>query len=189
MTHQEYFAAVEAVLFANGEPVSTERLAQVLELSEKETRDLMKELIAEYQSKKRGIQVISLEDSYQLCTKPQYGIYIKKAMEIRRTTPLSQAALETLAIVAYNQPVTKSFVEQVRGVDSSSIMNSLSEKGLIEEAGRLEIPGRPIAYQTTANFLRSFQMETLEELPPLPEESGLLPDESGQVQMKDVIQS
>lgn len=182
MTYKKYFAALEAVLFASGEPVSEERLAEVLDLDEKTMKNLMKEFMVQYQTEERGVWVVALEDSYQMCTKSEYGEYIKQAMEIRRTTPLSQAALETLAIIAYNQPVTKSFIEQVRGVDSSSIVNSLTEKGLIEEAGRLEVPGRPIAYKTTAGFLRSFRMESLSELP-------AIPDESGQVKIEDVIKS
>ena len=112
-----------------------------------------------------GISLIELDGCYQFCTKAYLAVYVKRALELRKTPPLSKASLEVLAIVAYNQPVTRAYVEQVRGVDSSSIIASLVEKGLLEEAGRLELPGRPICYQTTPNFLRTFGLSSLEELP------------------------
>lgn len=171
MKNSEYFSIIEAILFASGEPISTDKISTALEISLKETDDLMSEFLNSYNKAEKGIQVVKLSDSYQLCTKKEYESYIKIVLELKKQTPLSQAGLETLAIVAYNQPVTKSFIEQVRGVDSSSIVNSLCEKGLLEEAGRLEVPGRPIAYKTTHNFLRSFNMESLEQLPPLPSET------------------
>ena len=109
-----------------------------------------------------------MENTYQLATKEAYAEYIKKAFDIKRRTPLSPAALEVLAVIAYNQPVTKSFIEQVRGVDCSGVVTTLVEKGLVEERGRLELPGRPLLYGTTKNFLRCFSMSDLSELPPLP---------------------
>ena len=110
-----------------------------------------------------------LDDAYQLCSDPAYASYVRTAMDLRRNTPLSQAAMEVLAVVAYNQPVTKAFVEQVRGVDCSAVMQGLVAKGLVEEKGRLELPGRPLLYGTTPHFLLSFGLTTLEDLPPLPE--------------------
>ncbi len=166
---QDYFAKIEAILFASGEPVAENRLAAALEISPLELRALILDLIEEYQQDIHGIQIVQLEESYQFCTKQQYESEIKSVLELKRNIPLSQAAMETLAIIAYNQPVTRSFIEQVRGVDSSSIVSNLQEKELIEEAGRLEIPGRPIAYRTTEVFLRSFQMNSLQDLPELPE--------------------
>lgn len=181
MKYSSYFAPIEAMLFASGEPVAAERLCEVLELDEKTLHDLMLDLMGEYDDK-HGIQILRLNDSYQLCTKTAYADHVKALLELKRNTPLSQAAMEVLAIIAYNQPVTKSFVERVRGVDSSSTVNSLAERGLLEEAGRLDLPGRPIAYRTSEVFLRSFGMQNLEELPPLP-------DEDGQVHISDVTAS
>lgn len=173
MNSSEYFPIIEAILFASGEPLSINRMAQALEISQDKLKDILDEFIDKYNSDSKGIQIVHLGESYQMCTKKDFEKYIKAVLELKKQAPLSQAALEVLAIIAYNQPVTKSFVEQVRGVDSSSIVNSLNEKGLIEEAGRLEVPGRPIAYKTTNNFLRSFGMSTLEDLPPVPSENKL----------------
>lgn len=170
MDEKQYYAMIEAVLFASGEPISLSRLSEALELDEILLSALLPGMIERYQKDDRGIQIVCLDGMYQLCTKPQWQEAIRRAMEMKKNTPLSQAAMETLAVIAYNEPVTKSFIEQVRGVDSSSIVNSLLEKGLIEEAGRLEVPGRPIAYRTSVHFLRSFQMKDLSELPPLPEQ-------------------
>lgn len=168
MKNSEYFSIIEAILFASGEPVSSDRIATALDIAKDKANQILSEFEKWYNTDEKGIQVVKLGDSYQLCTKKEYEQYIKLVFQLKKQTPLSQAALETLAIIAYNQPVTKSFVEQIRGVDSSSIINGLSEKGLIEEAGRLEVPGRPIAYKTTYNFLRSFNMESLEDLPKIP---------------------
>ena len=131
----------------------------------------MQQLEEFYQQAGSSLTVQKLGESWQLCTREQYANYIRLALVTKKAAPLSNAAMEALTIVAYNQPVTKSFVEHVRGIDSSSMINSLVEKGLLEEAGRLEIPGRPIAYRTTEVFLRSFGLSTLEELPPLPVQS------------------
>lgn len=169
MEKQEIKAAIEAVLFAAGAPVEADRLANALETELKAVKAAAKELIAEYNASERGLTIIKLNDSYQMCNKKEYGEYIRKVMDLRRNTPLSQAALEVLAVVAYNQPVTKAFVEQVRGVDCSGVIGSLTTKGLIEERGRLELPGRPLLYGTTENFLRCFQLSSLDDLPPLPE--------------------
>lgn len=162
----------EAVLFASGEPVSAARMAQVLGCEIPVAYGVMDRVRECYEQQGSAIEVLSLEGSYQMCTRAKFEPHIRAALEIRRNQPLSQAAMETLAIIAYNQPVTKSFVEQVRGVDSSSVVNTLVEKGLVEEAGRLELPGRPVAYGTTAAFLRSFGLSGLEGLPALPDQNG-----------------
>ena len=163
-------AAIEAILFASGASVTSARLAQVLEISEKEVIDLADRLMDEYQAAERGITIIKLDDAYQMVSVKEYAPQIRTVMDLRRNTPLSQAALEVLAVVAYNQPVTKAFVEQVRGVDCSGVIGSLTTKGLVEEKGRLELPGRPLLYGTTENFLRCFHLQSLDDLPPLPEE-------------------
>ncbi len=159
---------IEAILFASGAPVSCERLAQALGLTKGAVYQQLQLLEQQYDTQKTAWQLLRLEDSFQLCTRAEYAPDIKAALAITRNTPLSQAAMEVLAVISYNQPVTRAFVEQVRGVDCSAVMNSLVEKHLIEEAGRLELPGRPIAYRTTDVFLRSFGLESLEQLPAVP---------------------
>lgn len=158
----------EAVLFACGEPVPSERLSDVLNADIKELPDIIKILNERYESTGSAITVKHLGNSWQLCTKKEFAPYILAAMENKKSAPLSNAAMEVLTIVAYNQPVTKSFIEHVRGIDSSSVVNTLVERELLEEAGRLEIPGKPIAYKTTDNFLRCFELNSLGDLPPLP---------------------
>lgn len=175
METREYQAAIEAILFASGEPVPVSRLAEALEIEESEVRYLAEGLMERYQRQDGGIALHRLDNAYQLCSEGAYAPYVRKAMDIRRNTPLSQAAMEVLAVVAYNQPVTKAFVEQVRGVDCGAVMQGLMGKGLIEERGRLELPGRPLLYGTTPHFLLSFGMQSLEDLPPLPENEEELP--------------
>lgn len=162
-------AAVEAILFANGSPVEPEKIAQAIEMKPSQAEKLILELIDDYEKQERGIRIIKLNKSYQMVSAKKFAPEIRKVMDLRRNTPLSQAALEVLAVVAYNQPVTKAFVEQVRGVDCSGVLGSLTTKGLVEEKGRLELPGRPLLYGTTENFLRCFNLESIENLPPLPE--------------------
>lgn len=162
-------AAIEAILFANGSSVETKRISQALEITESQAEEHISALIDDYNSANRGITIIKLDDAYQMVSSKEYAPQIRTVMDLRRNTPLSQAALEVLAVVAYNQPVTKAFVEQVRGVDCSGVIGSLTAKGLVEEKGRLELPGRPLLYGTTENFLRCFNINSLEELPPLPE--------------------
>lgn len=162
---KQYKAALEAVLFAVAEPISTDRLAELLEIEPQVVERLCEHLRDEYAESSHGIQLLCLEGDWQFATKPVFGDYVKAALDRRRNVPLSSAALEVLAIIAYNQPVTRAFVEQIRGVDSSSAVNSLVVRDLVEEAGRLELPGRPIAYRTTANFLRCFGLQSLDELP------------------------
>lgn len=159
-------AALEAILFACGSPVPFERLCEILCVDADGLRTAAAVLSDKYSDdRKSGITLITIENSYQLCTKAYVADYVKKALEMRKTPPLSKAALEVLAIVAYNQPVTRSFIEMVRGVDSSAIVASLCEKGLIAERGTLDAPGRPTIFGTTDAFLRCFGLESLSELP------------------------
>lgn len=169
MTPEKIRSAAEAIIFAGGTPVELSRIARALEISEKEAETQINILIEEYEKAEKGITIIRLDKSYQMVSKKEFAPYIRTVMDLRRNTPLSQAALEVLAVVAYNQPVTKAFVEQVRGVDCSGVIGSLCTKGLIEEKGRLELPGRPLLYGTTQNFLRCFGISSVEELPPLPQ--------------------
>lgn len=169
MEIKEYKAAIEAILFANGEPMPADRLAELLELDSETVHRIAGDLMSEINSRMGGICMVRLDEQYQLCTRKEYSDVIRRALDICRNTPLSQAAMEVLAIVAYNQPVTKAFVEQVRGVDCSAVMQGLVQKNLIEECGRLELPGKPLLYGTTPVFLRSFGISKLDELPPLPQ--------------------
>lgn len=156
----------EAVLFAAGHALSYERLSLLLEMSEKHTKEFIKGYAEEYNSiPDRGIQLITYEDSCQLCTKEEYIDYIRAALGIRRGGNLSNSSLEVLSIIAYHQPVTRAFIEQVRGIDSSYSIGALCEKGLIECCGKLEAPGRPSLYATTDDFLRCFGLESIKELP------------------------
>lgn len=178
MELKECKAALEAILFAYAEPISAARLADALGVEQPVAEGLLQALCDELAREERGLCLLRLENRWQLSTKPAYGDYIKKALDTRRNTPLSQAALEVLSIIAYNQPVSRSFIEQVRGIDSSHTVQSLQQKGLIEEAGRLELPGRPIALRTTDVFLRTFGLSSLQDLPPLhDEEPAALSDE------------
>ena len=176
MEIKEYQAAIEAVLFASREPVAATRLAEELEVDLETAVRLPDDRLQDVNTRGGGLLAVRLGDKYQLCTNKTYAGYVRRAMDIRRNTPLSQAAMEVLAIVAYNQPVTKAFIEQVRGVDCGAVVQGLAAKGLIEEKGRLELPGRPLLYGTTADFLRCFGVSTLDELPPLPqkEEDGMV---------------
>lgn len=172
MKNKDLLSAFEAVLFASGEPMSIERFAQIFEISPDEVIEIMDELSQKLSKNNSATEILRLENMYQLATKTEFAPYIKKAFDIKRKTPLSSAALEVLAVVAYNQPVTKAFIEQVRGVDCSGVVTTLIEKGLIEERGRLELPGKPLLYGTTKNFLRCFELNDLNDLPPLPKNEG-----------------
>ena len=168
MQLSETQSKIFAILFAAGESLEGARLGEAIGLGEEEVRDYAAGISAWLEDVEFPLELRRLDTAYQLCTRPVYAGEIRRALELRRNTPLTPAALEVLAIIAYNQPVTRGFVEQVRGVDSSSVVTSLVEKGLVEEAGRLELPGRPIAYKTTANFLRCFGLENIGQLPKLP---------------------
>lgn len=180
---------LEAVLFAVGEPIELARLAQALETDELIIAQGLENLRAKYEENESGICLLQLEDKYQLCSHKQFAAEIRKVLEVKRNAPLSQAAFEVLAIIAYNQPVTKSFIEQIRGVDCSGVISSLCQKQLIEEKGRLELPGRPLIYATTPNFLRCFSLSSLEELPKIPEKEELEGENSGENEKNYEMQS
>ena len=159
-------AALEAILFACGGPVSFDRLCDILGVNGEGLREAAAILKNKYQDdRESGIQLITVENAYQLCTKQYVAEYVKKALELRKAPPLSKASLEVLAIIAYNQPVTRSFIEMVRGVDSSAIVSSLVDKGLVAERGTLDAPGRPILFGTTDAFLRCFGLGSIDDLP------------------------
>ena len=188
MKRDEMISALEAVLFANGEPLSIERISQILEITPENVEKITKALAEKLDANKSGVMLLRLENTYQLASRKEYGAYIKKAFEIKRKTPLSPAALEVLAVVAYNQPITKAFIEQVRGVDCSGVISTLVEKELIEERGRLELPGRPLLYGTTKNFLRCFGINDLSELPELPKENTELNDVAEQLELTETVE-
>lgn len=168
MQIEEKISILEAILFASGEPIDSDKLSVASGIEQEAIPKIIQLLSDRYENQDSALKVLKLGNCYQLATKQQYAGYIKSALENKRATTLSPAAIEVLTIVAYNQPVTKSFIEHIRGIDSSSIVNSLVEKDLLEEAGRLDIPGRPISYKTTNTFLRCFKLSSIEELPPLP---------------------
>lgn len=170
----EGIAAVEAVMFAHGDPISTDKLAEATGIDIETTVKLIDQLERRYNVQESGLRVLRINNGFQLGTRDEYADCVKRAIEIKKQQPLSQAAMEVLSIVAYNQPVTKAFVEQVRGIDSGSVVNTLVERNLLEEAGRLDLPGRPISYKTTDNFLRCFGLSRIEELPPVPGKEGQL---------------
>lgn len=167
MEIKEKLGAIEAILFASGEPVELYRLAEVTAVDMGTLPSLIRLLNERYDDYGSGIIIKKLENSYQMCTREEFAPQIREVLETKKNVPLSNAAMEVLTIIAYNQPVSKGFVENVRGVDSSSVVNNLVEKGLVEEAGRLDVPGKPIVYRTTSVFLRSFGLASLVELPPL----------------------
>lgn len=171
MEDEKLKPAIEAILFACGTPAELTKIAQALEIKEEKAEELLKSLMEDYSSRKSGIKIVRLGKSYQMCTEKEYAEVIRTVLDLRRNSPLSQAALEVLAIIAYNQPVTKAFVEQIRGVDCSGVVSSLVARELIEEKGRLELPGRPLIYGTTENFLRCFNVSEVSELPPLPQKN------------------
>lgn len=172
MELKEVESAIEAILFAAGEPVGVERICMTLDI-DRETADAVCQRLADHYSyERRGVRLVKLDACYQLCSAPEYAEFIRKAFESRKPARLSQPALEVLAIIAYYQPTTKAYVDQVRGVDSSYTVGLLVERELIEECGRLAVPGRPILYRTTQNFLRSFGLSSLEDLPDLPSASA-----------------
>lgn len=162
-------ARLEAMLFACGDPVEASRLADVLELDVESVTKMLSSLGDSYEERESGLRLIRIDGKYQLCTCEEYGQDVRKLLEIKKNTPLSQAAFEVLAIIAYNKTVTKSFIEQIRGVDCSGSISNLVQKGLIEEKGRLDLPGRPLVYGTTDRFLRCFSISSLDELPDLPQ--------------------
>lgn len=167
MEQTELQRIAEAILFASGERIELSRLAMVLETDEKEVEAAVDALADELAYNRRGIRIIKLEKGYQMVSSGEMADYITKALETRKPPKLSSSQLEALTIIAYYQPATKAMVEQIRGVDSAYSVSALLNKKLIEEAGRLNVPGRPIQYKTTPDFLRTFGISSLEELPPI----------------------
>lgn len=167
MEVKELECALEAILFAAGEPVELERICAALEMDRQTLEGILQNLADGYSYQRRGLRLVRMEDSCQLCSAPEYASAVRRALESRKPPRLSQPALEALSVVAYFQPVTRAYIDQVRGVDSSYTVGLLLERELIEEAGRLAVPGRPIQYRTTKNFLRAFGLRSLEELPEL----------------------
>lgn len=167
MDRPELQRAIEAILFAAGERMEASRLAFALETDEDEIMAAADSLAGQLAFDRRGIRIIKLEKSYQMVSSGEMADFVTKALETRKPPKLSASQLEALTIIAYYQPATKAMVEQIRGVDSSYSISALLNKKLIEEAGRLNVPGRPIQYKTTPDFLRTFGLSTLEELPPI----------------------
>ncbi len=191
MDWNEVHSALESILFAAGDPVSLERLSQALELDMSQVKTALEELQDDYRFHQRGLRIVSIQDSYQMTSAPEHAPLVRSLLEKRKGDKLSPAALEALAIVAYYQPVTRTYVEQVRGVDSSYTMGLLLDRELIEECGRLDVPGRPILYRTGVNFLRSFGLQSLDELPELPvlegDGSGKDIQQEEQLRLEDLV--
>lgn len=165
MEQSEIKRIIEAILFAAGEPVETERIAAAVECDTDAVDRAARELMDELAFERRGVRVLHLDKAYQMCSSGEMSSFVTKALETRKPPKLSASQLETLTVIAYYQPATRAYVEQIRGVDSSYSVGALLNKHLIEECGRLNVPGRPILYRTTADFLRTFGLESLEELP------------------------
>ena len=181
MDKKEMEAAVESILFASGEPVNIERICVALAIDRPTAERILQGLIDYYAYERRGMRLLKIEDCWQLCSAPDYAEAIRRAFEIRKPAKLSQPALEVLTIIAYYQPVTLAYVDQIRGVDSSYTMSLLLDRGMIEECGRLQVPGRPRQYRTTKQFLRSFHLSSLDELPAMPDMGN-----DGQMRLNEV---
>jgi len=179
MESHEVEAAIEAILFVSGEPVKISRIADVLGVAENEVELAGDRLRDNYSLVRRGIRLVRLEDTLQLCSSPEYADYIRRALETRKPPQLTQPALEVLSIIAYFGPVTKAYIEQIRGVDSSYTVSLLQEKELVESCGRLSAPGRPMLFKTTHVFLRTFGIESLSDLPELPQVEGTSDEKEG----------
>lgn len=162
-----YFSVIESLLFVSGEPMKIKDIASIIDCNEDYTKELLKEISSSYEEERRGIKLISINDGFQLVTKPQNSDYIQKILKSNVRQSLSQASIETLAIIAYKQPITRVDIDEIRGVKSDSAIMKLIEKNLIKESGRLEVPGRPILYSTTDEFLKQFNIQRLNELPNL----------------------
>lgn len=169
MDMKEIESAAEGILFASGEPIHIERICIALEIDRPAAERVLQNLMDHYAYDRRGVRLLHVEDTWQLCSAPDYADVIRRAFEIRKPAKLSQPALEVLTIIAYYQPVTRAYVDQIRGVDSSYTVGLLLDRKLIEECGRLQVPGRPRLYRTTKNFLRAFHLHSLEDLPELPD--------------------
>lgn len=185
MEIREIQSIIEAVLFAAGDPVELERLADIVDVDKRSLREILKKMMDSYNFERRGIHIIRMQDSYQMCTNGVYAEYIGRLAEPPRKQNLSNAALEVLSIVAYKQPVTRSTIEHIRGVNCDYIVNRLIERNFIEEKGRLEAPGRPILFGTTQHFMRAFGISELDELPDF-DSLGQTVEEAEQIEMAEV---
>lgn len=168
MKKNKMIAMAEAILFAAAEPLEYTKIAAVMGLDDDTMLSILDELTKKLDSDDSGVCLVRMDTKYQLCSKKEFVEPIRSILDLKRNSPLSQAAFEVLAIIAYNQPITKPYIEQIRGVDCSGVVNTLCQRELVEEKGRLDVPGRPVLYGTTANFLRCFSMSSLDELPELP---------------------
>lgn len=168
----DIISSIEAILFAAGDSVPIARLSLILEVEEKVIEAAAEELGKRYVDENRGMRILRLDRNLQMCSAPEHAEIISKVLEQRKPSRLSQAALETLAVVAYFQPVTRSYIEQMRGVDSSYSVSVLEDRGLIEVSGRMDVPGRPLVYKTTDVFLRTMGISELSQLPALPDMTG-----------------
>jgi len=177
---KEIESAIEGILFASGEPVHVERICVALEMDRPTVEQLLQKLMDYYAYERRGIRLLHIEETWQLCSSPDYADAIRKAFEIRKPAKLSQPALEVLTIIAYYQPTTRAYEDQIRGVDSSYTIGLLLDRKLIEECGRLQVPGRPRLYRTTRQFLRAFHLTSLDDLPEMPDLAG-----DGQLRLGD----
>lgn len=173
--------AIEGILFAAGEAVKASKLAAVLEVDVEAVKEAIKLLEYQYDSEMRGFRIIEIDNGYQICSRPEYYVYIQEILGEQRRQALSNAAMEALAIIAYKQPITRGQVEYIRGVNSDGAVNRLAERGLIEECGRLDAPGRPILYKTTQNFLRCFGINSPKDLPVI--DGSLLGNEYEQIEL------
>lgn len=169
---KEVEAAIEGILFASGEPVAVDRICMAMDMDRPTVELVLQKLTDYYAYERRGMRLLKMEDSYQLCSAPEYGDIIRRAFEVRKPAKLSQPALEVLTIIAYYQPTTRAYVDQIRGVDSSYTVGLLLDRHLIEECGRLQVPGRPRLYRTTPAFLRAFHLRSLDDLPEMPGMEG-----------------
>ncbi len=188
MINKKQVASVEAVLFAAAEPIEYTKIAAALGMDDEQILLCIDALNEKYNMDDSGICLLQLDAKYQLCSKKEYVEAVRNVLDLKRNAPLSQAAFEVLAIIAYNQPITKPYIEQIRGVDCSGVVNTLCQRGLIEEKGRLDVPGRPVLYGTTSDFLRCFSLNSLSELPELPKEDKevLMSDvDNGQLSLFD----
>ena len=188
MINKKQIASVEAVLFAAAEPIEYTKIAAALGMDDEQILLCIDALNDKYGVDDSGICLLQLDAKYQLCSKKEYIEAVRNVLDLKRNAPLSQAAFEVLAVIAYNQPITKPYIEQIRGVDCSGVVNTLCQRGLVEEKGRLDVPGRPVLYGTTSDFLRCFSLSSLSDLPELPKDDKeiLMSDvDNGQLSLFD----
>ena len=185
MTIEQAVKSAEAIIFAGGDGVSPRSLTEILEIDEKRLKYIIETLKEKYNVPSSGVKLVANEENICLVTDEDVADIVKSALSIKKSAPLSAAAMETLAIIAYNQPVSRAFIEQVRGIDSTSSVQTLITKGLVEEAGRLDIPGHPLSYRTTGVFLRSFGLDSLSQLPKIKSDKSR--DIEGQISAEEII--